>query len=641
MRDDAGVDGGDDFDPRALGFRCGLEIHQQLDTEKKLFCRCPVGYKKGEADIVILRHMRPTLSEMGTYDGTALMEFKTRKEILYEVFEDSVCTYEMDDTPPFPINREALEIALEITMLFGCSVVDELHVSRKQYLDGSIPTGFQRTAITGINGRVPYKDRFIRIRQVSVEEDACREMWDRGHTIAFRTDRLGTPLVEVVTEPDILSPEEVAEVAGLLGRAMRGTGKVRRGMGATRQDINVSIEGGTRVEIKGVPKLQWMEALTRNEARRQKALLDIRDELLGRGLSPEKVVGERAFITDLFRDREGFFAPIREAVEMGGVVGGVCLKGFGGILRWETQRSPDGSVPFLREFEGRVRVIACLDGEPNLLDLRGMEENGFPRDLLNGIKKRLGFEDGDDVIVVWGPEKDVKTALEEVATRAKEALMGVPNETRQPFPDGTTGFERILPGPDRMYPDTDHPPVPLTEEFLENVARKLSTPAWERENRMIAEGVPSVWAKHISADPVLWEFYGLGVDAGLPPPRVAWVLYDVFRYLRRRGVDIREMDRGRVKRAFEVLAGGVPAWRWIRWLGDEAEEPHVPSYEEVAGAVEEFCLEKGGCDFRSLFSFLLERFDGWVPVGVVREVAEKYGIGPGAGAGDESALQRG
>ncbi|MDG6219944.1 MAG: Glu-tRNA(Gln) amidotransferase GatDE subunit E, partial [Candidatus Thermoplasmatota archaeon] len=211
-------------DFKALGFKCGLEIHQQLLTERKLFCRCPIKNRNDEPDITILRHMRPTLSEMGTYDGTALMEYKTKKQILYQLFEDTVCTYEMDDTPPFPINEEALDIALQLTMLLGCKVVDELHVSRKQYLDGSIPTGFQRTAITGVEGELPYKEgRTIGIRQISIEEDSCREVEDHGHNIIFKTDRLGTPLIEVVTEPDILHPSEVAEVASLLGRAMRAT----------------------------------------------------------------------------------------------------------------------------------------------------------------------------------------------------------------------------------------------------------------------------------------------------------------------------------------------------------------------------------------------------------------------------------
>jgi len=238
---------GDDL--RKLGFKCGIEIHQQLFTERKLFCRCPAHRYSDEHHAEVLRHMRPTLSEMGVYDGCALMEFKTKKEILYLLNKESVCTYEMDDTPPFPINQQALDIAIELALMVGCSIVDELHLARKQYLDGSIPTGFQRTGIVGINGGIPFEGKRIGVSHFSIEEDACREVTDEGHLIRFRTDRLGMPLIEVVTDACFKSPEEAARGVRHIGRILRATGKVRTGIGAVRQDVNVSIEGGRRVEI--------------------------------------------------------------------------------------------------------------------------------------------------------------------------------------------------------------------------------------------------------------------------------------------------------------------------------------------------------------------------------------------------------
>ena len=170
-----------------IGFKSGLEVHQQLKTKKKLFCNCPAGLynPKGEYDAEIIRHMRPTLSELGEYDGTALMEFKTRKQIVYRIKNETACTYDIDDTPPFPLNREALDIALEISLLCKLNIVGEVHIIRKQYLDGSIPTGFQRTAILGVEGEIQLRNKKIRLIQLSLEEDSCREISDRGHVLSL------------------------------------------------------------------------------------------------------------------------------------------------------------------------------------------------------------------------------------------------------------------------------------------------------------------------------------------------------------------------------------------------------------------------------------------------------------------------
>jgi len=205
-----------DQDYQNLGLKAGLEIHQQLLTEKKLFCRCPAARYSDVYDAEILRHMRPTLSELGEYDGTALMEFKTKKNIIYRINHETVCTYEMDDTPPFEINPQALDIAFQIAILMNYKLVNEIHIARKQYLDGSIPTGFQRTAIVGLNGYLPFKGRQLPITHLSIEEDSCREVQDKGHRIIFRTDRLGVPLTETVTGADLHTPEEVRDAIYLI-----------------------------------------------------------------------------------------------------------------------------------------------------------------------------------------------------------------------------------------------------------------------------------------------------------------------------------------------------------------------------------------------------------------------------------------
>ena len=480
-------------DYTALGFRCGLEVHQQLLTAKKLFCRCPAGIYQHDHDAEILRHMRPTLSELGEYDGTALMEFKTRKEIIYRLNYQSVCTYEMDDAPPFEINAEAIDIALKIAMLLRLNLVDELHIARKQYLDGSIPTGFQRTTILGIDGWIPFAGRRIGIRQLGLEEDSCREVSDIGHERIYITDRLGMPIIETVTDADMRTATEAAQVGQLIRLLARSTGNIRRGIGRSRQDVNVSITGGTRVEIKGVPRLPMIPRLTHYEAFRQKSLLEIRDQLRARGLDPENWAARRADVTATLQGVQ--FKPIAKSMHKGGRVTAIALPGFAGLL----SRSTQPHTPFLQEFSDRVRVIACLQGQPNLIS------SDLPAQTLASkhwtkLQRVLNATALDAIVVVWGAAEDVRTATNEIEIRATEAMHGVPSETRQVFANGTNGFERILPGPNRMYPDTDLPPEAIVATRIKRLSAELSERPWDRLLRYEKLGLPTEMAEALIRD---------------------------------------------------------------------------------------------------------------------------------------------
>lgn len=490
------------LDYEEIGLIAGLEVHQQLLTERKMFCHCPARLYTKTHDGEVLRHMRPTLSELGEYDGTALMEFKTKKNIIYLLHSSNVCTYEMDDTPPFLVNQNAMDVAIEQCLMLGCDIVDEVHIARKQYLDGSIPTGFQRTAIVGVNGKLPFRDRSLSVVQVSVEEDSCREVSDKGHLIVWRTDRLGMPLIETVTGPDLRTPEEVAEAILLIGRVCRSTGHVRVGMGASRQDVNVSVRGGRRVEIKGVPQAGWAPKLVHGEAMRQVNLLELRAELHRRGFKqPDDVKMRHEDVTSLFESsaalylrREGWEQfideeerrPGFELGEGGFCVRAVLLPGMDGIFGWPTQ--PEHI--FAHEIAGRVRVIAGLDQQPIMLSSEKWPDYEDSQRELRRLKKKLGCGPQDTVAVIWGPEGDTLMAAEEIRARLVDAIDGIPNETRQPFEDGSTDFERILPGPDRMYPDTDSPPTRITTDRVEELRRALPPPPWVREERYEAAKVP-------------------------------------------------------------------------------------------------------------------------------------------------------
>jgi len=472
----------DDYD--RIGFKSGLEVHQQLKTSEKLFCHCPAGIYHDNEDYnaELIRHMRPTLSELGEYDGTALMEFKTRKEIVYRIHNRTACTYEVDDTPPFTINKEALDIALELSLLSKFNIVGEVHITRKQYLDGSIPTGFQRTAILGVEGEIQLKNKKVRLLQLSIEEDSCREISDVGHVRTFKTDRLGMPLIETVTYPDMITPDELKEAAEYIRFLNRSTGKVRTGIGTGREDVNVSCRGGDRVEIKGVSHNKWIPKLSHNEAFRQYALLNIRKILKNRVKNP----GAWS-ITHLkpSNPETEFESPlILDAIKKEFSVVLVNLPQFQGILSHFTQTGSS----FADEISDRLAVIACIE-KPNMSHSEELESTLSSRDLKK-IKTLLTSEDDDAQLIIWGPEEDIPTALETIEERCQIAFEGVPRETRKSLIDGTTIFERVLPGPDRMYPDTDSPPIPLEEDHIEKLRKNLPLDISDRFYQMKNWNIP-------------------------------------------------------------------------------------------------------------------------------------------------------
>ncbi|MBI1939322.1 MAG: Glu-tRNA(Gln) amidotransferase subunit GatE [Ignavibacteriales bacterium] len=537
-------------DYETVGFKSGLEIHQQLLTSKKLFCRCPAGMYSEKYDAEILRHMRPTLSELGEYDGTALMEFKTKKDITYRINRDTICTYEMDDTPPFLINEEALDIALGCGMLFDCSIVDELHIVRKQYLDGSIPTGFQRTAIFALNGKIPFKNRQIDIVQMSIEEDSCREVSDSGHSRIYLADRLGMPLIETVTGPNMKTPFEAAEVAEMCANLVRSTNKMRRGIGSAREDVNVSVDGGTRIEIKGVPKIGRIPLLTYNEAMRQWNLLRLRDELHKRKITKDSFSAKWEDITRLVK--KVYYQPVRSAIEQGLSVKCVVLSGFAGLLHWQTQTD----TYFSKEISDRVRVIACLTNIPNIIHSDSRGENLTSAEWLN-IKRAAGATDDDSMVIVWGNEIDTDTAVKEIIIRAKEAAIGVPSETRQALRDGTNGFERILPGPDRMYPDTDLPPTRITSERLEKLQVNLPEKFWEREDWYNQLAIPQDTIRELSISKFAKLFKYVVNEWKINPTLAAVALIQYPKRLKRNGVDVALINEEMMREIFKAYKDGL------------------------------------------------------------------------------------
>ena len=494
-----------------VGFKAGLEVHQQLKTEKKLFCNCParIYNKYDDYDAEIIRHMRPTLSELGEYDGTALMEFKTRKTIIYRIKNETACTYDIDDTPPFAINRQALDIALEIALLSKLNIVGEVHITRKQYLDGSIPTGFQRTAILGVEGEIRLRNKRVRLIQLSIEEDSCREVSDVGHVRTYQTDRLGIPLIETVTYPDFANPDEVRESAEYIRFLNRSTGKVRTGIGAGREDVNVSCRGGTRVEIKGVSHNKWIPEITHNEVFRQWALLKIRRILNKKVKNPDNWKIHHKFLNP--EDIELIPEPSILVKENKYKIVAVNLPEFRGILSHFTQPGKT----FANELSDRLKVIACIE-KPNLLHSEQIEQI-FPDAHLHKIKDMMNSNPNDAQLIIWGPADDIPTALETIEERCKMAFERVPNESRKSLEDGTTIFERVLPGPDRMYPDTDSEPIPLKDDHIDQLKKNLPVEIHKRYEQLRKWKIPEDTYNYILRNnlvPVIEKLIKeLGVDS--------------------------------------------------------------------------------------------------------------------------------
>ncbi len=460
------------FDYEELGLICGLEIHQQLDTETKLFCRCPSKLQGTRApDFNTMRFMRPVLGEMGTFDKAMLTEYKKGKTIIYEGYNDVICTYELDDTPPFSCNEEARKIALELALLLNANIIEEMHVSRKNYLDGSVPSGFQRTMILGTDGYITLKsNKKIGIDILSLEEEAARKIKTENKTNFYRLDRLGIPLVEVTTKPDINTPEECRECAERIGLLLWIT-KVKKVLGSIRQDVNVSIRAGTRIEIKGVQKLSWISPLINHEISRQLKLIEIREELKRRKVSENDIPHEPVDLTSIMAKTKSKF--IIKSLKSGKKLYGFNFKGFKDLFGKELMED----YRFGTEVSSKVKVISGLKGI--IHSDENLENYNLSKEDVKKIQEKLNSKDNDCFVLILGSVKELKKATEIIINRIKYVFKGVPPETRKALDDGNTEFLRELHGGARLYPDTDSQAIMNTEEEIKDIQKSLPNYPWD------------------------------------------------------------------------------------------------------------------------------------------------------------------
>jgi glutamyl-tRNA(Gln) amidotransferase subunit E len=533
-----------------IGLKVGLEIHQQINVGSKLFCSCPPEMFKEEPEITFLRRLRPTQSELGQVDPAAYFEFQKGVKILYEAYKASSCLVEMDEEPPHPINMDAVEVVLTASLMMNAAPVDEVHVMRKTVIDGSNTTGFQRTCTIASDGWIKVAEKTIPIQALFLEEDAARKTGtqDEGKTIRYRIDRLGIPLVEVATAPVIYSPMEAQEVALAIGRILRDTSKVMRGLGTIRQDLNVSLPNGALIEIKGVQELELISKVVEYEVQRQLGLISVKEELAKRGVKTVHIKQDFVDVSSIFKETK--CKVIRKAVDKNQKVMAVKLSGFAGLLKRELM--PDFRVGTelsdRAKFWGRVGGIFHSDEMPNY---------GITAKEVEAVKKAVGAGEMDAVVFVADTSENALDALKAVVERAQELVTGVPAETRAAKEDGTTRYMRPRPGAARMYPETDIPPQPVTGKLMDKVRKNLPEPTEKKVTRMIKQyGLNEKLAKQLADSAYNLLFEETVRETAVTASTVAAFLTETLKALKRDGVQVENVNEEQIKSIFKAVGSG-------------------------------------------------------------------------------------
>ncbi len=597
-----------------LGLRVGIEIHQQLDTRHKLFCRCPTDLRETEdSDFEFFRYLRLKRSELGTEDRAAREEVMRSRKFVYK-FYDTTCLVEADEEPPTEINREALLVGIQIAKMLNMELVDELHVMRKIVIDGSNTTGFQRTALLAFDGYVEVDGRRIGVATLCIEEEAARKVEERRGEVVYSLDRLGIPLVEIGTEPDIDSPELARKVARKLGMILRSTGKVKRGLGTIRQDVNISIRDGARVEIKGVQDVDILDRIVEYEVIRQVNLLRIRDELRRRNAS----VCEEIFdVRDVFKNTKSKI--LRKAKE----IMAIKLSGFAGIVGMEIQPG--------RRLGTEFADIAKTFGLGGIFHTDELPAYGVSEEEVRSLKSAVGAGESDAVVIASGDEQRVRNALQRIIERAEHCLVGVPEETRRANEDGTTSYLRPLPGAARMYPETDVPPVKIDDEM-----KSVDTPELieERAKRYEEDYGLSRDLAMIMADPrysgIFEEFAG-SVGASV----TARVLHLIPSQLKKEGFDVDRLEESDFRLVLSLIRDGriakEGAEEVLKILTEgKLDEEEILSRLQPSHDLDDFIeklvrekraliAERGEGAFKPLMGLVMKEFRGKVDGRVIAE----------------------
>ncbi len=522
-----------------LDSKWGLKYINSLIQMKSCFAHVVAILPIKNLNLKILRNLRPTQSELGKIDRAAFEEARRKLNFIYEAYTHETCLVEADEEPPNPLNLEALEISLIMATLLNMHVVDEFHLMRKQVIDGSNTGGFQRTGLVATEGYLETEYGKVIIENLCLEEDAARRIGHEKGKVTFRLDRLGIPLVEITTDPSMKHPEQVKEVAYQIGQILRST-KVKRGLGTIRQDLNISIREGARVEIKGVQDLDLMPKMVESEVTRQINLLKIRDELIKRNASVDDNLYDIAEVLSETRSK------IISSAER---VFAIKLNGFKGLIGMEIQPG--------RRFGTELAGYAKKMGVSGLFHTDELPAYGIVEHEVAALNEFLDIEENDAFILVADNKEKVVNALQEVQRRAKMALDGVPEETRKAMPDGNTEYLRPLPTASRMYVETDIPAISISKGLLEEIGSNLPELPEEKKGRIIKQyNLSEDLAKQLVRTDRVNSFEEIKSKSKVDSTTIASILAYTLKELRRDGCDIDELNDNILFDTFNLLEEG-------------------------------------------------------------------------------------
>jgi len=531
-----------EIDFEKIDLKVGLEIHQQLNTNKKLFCKCrPI--ESDEYTEKFSRSLRTAKSELGELDPAALFEKTKSKKINYYANSQSSCLVEKDEEPPHDLDRDAKKISLLISSMLESKIFSEIHVMRKTVIDGSNTTGFQRTMLVSQGGNLKVNGKNIGVQAICLEEDAAKLLKDEQNERNYSLDRLGVPLVEIALEPVSTKPSGVKEIALTLGRLLRATRMVKRGIGSIRQDVNISVMNSGVVEVKGVQQLDQLEKIISYEAKRQHGLI-----LIGEKLEKSSITKEDVFdVTEIFKDCESKI--IQMAVKSNAKIKAIRVRNFSGMFGFE----PYPGIRLGKEIGQLVRFFGVggvfhSDELPNY----GINDSDIDR-----VRKQLELVNVDGFLLIAGEDSKLDYAVNSIIKRIQDAVNGVPAETRAATQDGETVFLRPRPGASRMYPETDIPSITVMPE----------------EVKLAMENIPKSWDESISEiqqnynlNPQLSEqifdseymelFEKICENKKNSPNFVASILCSTITNLERNGLDAMLLKPEHIIESFELLASG-------------------------------------------------------------------------------------